>query len=118
LVKKPPPNEPSGLADRLKKIATTKPPAIDPASQPVRSVSRPTREERRAVFKNGILEFTGGAKLDVVVKNVTTKGARIEFHERVMLPGEVQFASPMLGIRKRARVVWQDENTAGLEFID
>jgi len=101
----------------MKKIATTKPPSADAIIQPSRKGPRPDREVRRAVFKNAVLDLSGGAKLDVVVKNVTSKGARIEFHERIMLPDEVQFTSTMLGIRKRARVVWQDDGTAGLEFI-
>jgi hypothetical protein len=117
-VKKPPTPEPSALADRLKKIATTKAPPIEFAGQPVRKGPRPVREERRSVFKNGVLDMIGGGKLDVVVKNVTSKGARIEFHERILLPAEVNFVSSMLGIRKRARVVWQEENSAGLEFIN
>jgi len=60
----------------------------------------------------------GGARQNVAMKDVSATGARIEFHTRGMLPDQIIIIEPMMKLHKRARVVWQDEGIAGLEFIE
>lgn len=59
----------------------------------------------------------GGARQNVAMKDVSATGARIEFHTRGMLPDQIIIIEPMMKLHKRARVVWQDEGIAGLEFL-
>jgi hypothetical protein len=52
----------------------------------------------------------------VVVKNLSTRGARIEFVARTTLPDEVTLIDA-IGRRRRVRVAWQRGGTAGVEFV-
>jgi hypothetical protein len=42
----------------------------------------------------------------------------VEFFQHVTLPPEVQLLEATMRLRKRARVVWQEDGRAGLEFLD
>ncbi|MEP7210159.1 MAG: hypothetical protein ABI740_04920, partial [Alphaproteobacteria bacterium] len=77
-----------------------------------------SRSPRQATFKQGTVTLSGGERMDVVVKNVSDTGLRIEFFRKVTLTDMVIIAEPTLRIRKWATVMWQTEGAAGLQFID
>jgi hypothetical protein len=79
---------------------------------------RQARAERERVFRQATLVFPDGHRMAVVVKDVSTTGARIEFFQHIRLPEEVMFLEATLKLRKRARVVWQEDGTVGLAFLD
>jgi len=120
------------LAARVRQIADPRPAhAGDPPPPPVETVSRtygaPTvaksvrkqdRAPRQSVFRTATMVTSGGARQNVALKDVSATGARIEFHTRSTLPSLVVLIEPMLKLHKRARVVWQEEGRAGLEFIE
>jgi hypothetical protein len=68
------------------------------------------------MFRNGTIVIEGGQRLSVAIKDLSEHGARIEFVRRMDLPSVVILMEPMLKLRCRARVVWQREGIAGLEF--
>jgi hypothetical protein len=80
----------------------------------VRSKPRATRQP---MFRTGVLITSGGGRQTVAIKNLSDTGARIEYHTRTELPPVVMLAEPTLKLMKKARVVWQGEGVAGLEFI-
>ena len=58
-----------------------------------------------------------GARLEVVVKNVSKIGARVDFYAGgAEIVGLAQLVVPGLGLQRWVRVVWKDQNSAGLEF--
>ena len=76
-----------------------------------------TRQLRQAscVFNEGT------SVLDVTLRNISPTGARIVGHELIFLPKTFEFrVQDNLGgySSRRARLVWTDGATAGLEFID
>jgi hypothetical protein len=104
------------LAARLRQIAAK--PALQDAeyiTQPFRGDKRRTR---RITFKQATLILSGGGKVDVVIKNVSDTGVRIEFFCRMTLTDKVIISEPSLRIRKWARVIWQTEGAAGLHFLE
>jgi hypothetical protein len=76
-----------------------------------------SRAERAGVFRNGTLVFGDGQRMAVAIKDLSETGARIEFFRYAELPGHVILIEPTLKLRRTARVAWQRELVAGLEFI-
>lgn len=124
------------LAARVRQLSETRPasPEIEPPAPtaapaaPARtfsmtpSVAKTVRNKDRAprepMFRTGTLVTNGGGRQSVAVKNVSATGALIEFHTRAELPLYVVLIEPMLRLNKRARVVWQIEGAAGLQFME
>jgi len=86
------------------------------------SVAKTVRNKERAprepMFRTGTLVTSGGGRQNVAIKNVSATGALVEFHTRAELPTYVVLIEPMLRLNRKARVVWQVEGAAGLQFID
>lgn len=122
------------LAARVRQLSETRPaspdiepPAAAPAApartfQMTPSVAKTVRNKDRAprepMFRTGTLVTSGGGRQSVAVKNVSATGALIEFHTRAELPLYVVLIEPMMRLNKRARVVWQIEGAAGLQFME
>lgn len=102
------------LGDRMNRVLAkrTEPP---PASYPW--PRRIERAVRQAVFRQGALILANGEKHRVAVKDISATGARIEYFVRHELPDLVTLVEPTLGIKSRARVVWQRDGVAGLAFV-
>ena len=116
MFKKPGPSNASDpLANRLRQIAAR--PALEQTQyQPTKK--KDVRAPRQATFKQATVTLSGGERMDVVVKNVSDTGMRVEFFRRVTLTDQVIIAEPTLRIRKWAKVMWQTEGAAGLQFLD
>lgn len=101
------------LAERVNRIAQAPSytPPVDPNAQSGR------RAERAAAWRPGTLVLLGGERLEVVVKNISATGARVEFVRSTHLPERVQLIEPLQGINRRAYVTWQDWGSAGLQFV-
>jgi len=100
------------LADRMRKIAAV------PAEEVNYTSAGPgeKRSERKPTFKSATVTTLGGERIDVVVKNVSATGARIDFVRDVTLTDRVMLSEPTLRIRTWAYVVWQTRGAAGLQF--
>src|SRR5262249_17842574 len=75
------------------------------------------RRERTTRFKRAFLVLETGDRVDVVVKNLSDKGARIDFYGAgPSSSGRGLLIEPSLGLQRWARIVWKDRNSAGLSF--
>lgn len=74
--------------------------------------------ERRPVFKEAILELEDYWKVRAVIKDLSPRGAFVAFSARVDLPFRLVLVEPTLNLRYWARVVWQNDGAAGLEFLE
>ena len=113
MFKKAAPSKPDPLAERLRKIAHV------PAEEVTYSSVKPgeKRFERKPTFKAATLSFITGERVDVVVKNVSDTGARVEFMRDVELPDRVLLTEPTLRLKVWAYVIWQTRGIAGLQFV-
>lgn len=103
------------LADRVRQLAERKAqPDFEKASQ--RKAKE--RAPRQPLFRHGVLILEGEQRLSVAIKDFSATGARVEFFVNMVLPSEVVLAEPTLNIRSLARVVWQRDGVAGLQFIE
>lgn len=102
------------LAQRVQRIA------IAPTFAPPRPTDAKfgKREVREPSWKPGTIAFLGGERVEVVVKNVSESGARIEYVRGTHLPERVRLVEPMQGINRWAYVTWQTWGVAGLRFVD
>jgi hypothetical protein len=107
---KRPPSGKDALTQRVRQLGGRSAPAGPPPAE--------ARAQRDAVFKNGSVILPDGARMVVVIKDLSDAGARVEFFARTTLPEEVLLVEPMLKLRRRARVAWQSDGAAGLQFID
>lgn len=102
------------LADRMRKIAN-----VEQAEEVTYSSVTPgtKRAERKPTFKSATVTTLGGERIDVVMKNISDTGARVEFMRDVQLTDRVVLSEPTLRIRTWAYVVWQTRGAAGLQFV-
>lgn len=98
--------------------AAAAPRTFSMASNVAKTVRSKERAPREPMFRTGTLVTSGGARQNVAIKNVSATGALIEFHTRNELPLYVVLIEPMLRLHKKAKVVWQIEGAAGLQFVD
>jgi hypothetical protein len=80
------------------------------------ATSASPRSEREPAFKSARLRLLTGEVLEVVVRNVSATGARVEFVPDIELSDRVYLSEPTLRLASWAYVVWQDRGVAGLEF--
>lgn len=73
-------------------------------------------EERRPVFQEADLLLSDFERMRVVITNLSARGAGIRYASRVELPFRLKLIAPGLKLNCWARVVWQDDGAAGLEF--
>jgi len=74
--------------------------------------------QRRRTFLGGRLAFNNqyGA-IDCLVRNMSQNGAKLVFEGTVLLPGEFDLMLPQKGERCHARVVWRQQDEAGVTFL-
>lgn len=108
------------LAERLKAISGRGEFEATDHREPVvyKAVGKRQRASRKPTFKQATLLLPSGDRMDVVVKNVSDTGARVDFFSRIQLPPTVILSEPTLRLRRKASVVWQGEGSAGLHFLD
>lgn len=100
------------FADRMRRIAEAAP-SFAPRSE----IGRPMRDERKPSFRPATLTFMTGERVDVVVTNVSARGARIALKRGAPLPERVMLNEPRTGLRHWAYVSWQGWGAAGLTFV-
>jgi|SRR6185295_5269753 hypothetical protein len=72
---------------------------------------------RNRVYYGGMIAFNArNSTLACVVRNVSNRGAKIEFDNSTMLPDRVDFEIERRGLSCSARLVWRDADAAGLMF--
>jgi hypothetical protein len=75
-------------------------------------------EERRSVFQEAQLTLDDYYKIRAVITELSLSGARVRFASRVDLPFRIRVSAPLSKINCWARVAWQEDGAAGLEFQD
>jgi hypothetical protein len=74
---------------------------------------------RNRVYYGGMVAFNArNSTLDCVVRNFSQRGAKIEFENSAILPDRIDFKVERRGLSCLARLVWRDQNTAGLMFSE
>ncbi len=110
------------LAARIRAVTGGPKPAVNlappgQAAAAVKSVRNKRRAERREAFKQAVLVSPRGDRVPVVIKNMSDTGARVDFFSGgAGIVGRAQLVAPSIGLQKWVRVVWKDQNSAGLEF--
>ncbi|HVV32041.1 MAG TPA: PilZ domain-containing protein [Vitreimonas sp.] len=74
-------------------------------------------EERLRVFQECQVKLQDFHKIRAVIVDLSATGARIHYSDRVELPFRVRISAPQLKLNCWARVAWQDNEAAGLEFL-
>lgn len=103
------------LANRMRKITASAGVQEEVTYSSVQQTNK--RAERTQTFKQGTITTRGGERIPVVVKNVSSTGARIEFFRDAQLGDHVLLSEPTLQIRTWAEVMWQGQGAAGLRFV-
>lgn len=78
--------------------------------------------ERRAirrlpVFHDATLTIEGYFRIRAAITDLSPRGACVAFAVRVDLPSRIVIAAPALAMERWARVAWQSDGVAGLEFV-
>ncbi|MFT3728675.1 MAG: PilZ domain-containing protein [Terricaulis sp.] len=85
----------------------------EPEAEPVER-----REETRTpCFQECLVALQDFHKIRAVIVNISARGACIHYSERTELPFRIRLSAPQLKLNCWARVVWQENESAGLEFL-
>lgn len=101
------------LSQRLKAITDKKPPPAD-AYETVSSSSR--RPARTPTYKQAVIVLTGGEKFPVVIKNLSSTGAKVEFFQNREISGQVRLVEQSIDLNTVAEIAWQRDGMLGLIF--
>jgi hypothetical protein len=101
----------AALSQRMQRIAET--PAFAPERVAAQTFGK--RATRVDAWRPGTLSFQTGERMDVVVKNISETGAKVEFVRSTYLPDRVKLTA--LGTSRWAYVTWQTWGVAGLQFV-
>jgi hypothetical protein len=77
--------------------------------------------ERRAapryrVLKSGMLAFSGGGGIDCMVRNISSRGARLDVAAPIGLPASFTLVIETDRFMRRCRAVWNSEKRIGVAF--
>lgn len=101
------------LSKRLASIKTAKP--VDWTPPPAKE--RPKRaEERKPAFRFARVILPDRSEIRCIIKDVTSKGAKIVLEGQNPLPKRVRLRVEQTGQTVNAAVVWQKELEVGLAF--
>ena len=80
---------------------------------------RERREYQRGrTYLGGRLAFNNQyCTIDCLVRNMSQNGAKLVFEGAVLLPGEFELTLPQKGESRRARVIWRQQDEAGITFL-
>ncbi len=106
----------SALTDRIKAVSGHD--TSEERSYVDTHIRKGDRAKRDPTYKQATIQLRGGERLPVVVKNVSDTGARIEFFKDIPLSDVVYLIEPTLNIQTWCDVVWEEDNSAGLHFIE
>jgi hypothetical protein len=74
--------------------------------------------QRGRTYLGGRLAFNNQyGTVDCLVRNMSQNGAKLVFEGAVLLPGEFEFTLPQKGESRRARVIWRQQDEAGITFL-
>ncbi len=103
------------LANRLQAIASK--PALDSNDYTdVNQAGARARPKRVTTFKQATLQLGSGERVAVVIKNVGSTGARIDFFKHVTLPRQAKLVEPSMNLNHWVDVIWQRNGSAGVRF--
>ncbi len=108
---------PDQLGSRIQKVVGEREPEED-MYLPDGGLKVTRGSERKAMFRQAEIKLPGGERIPVAVKDLSEGGVKIESFRMLNLPDVVEFYEAMSGRRTRARVVWQEDMRAALQFID
>ncbi len=73
---------------------------------------------RRRTFLGGRIAFSNQyCSVECLVRDMSQSGARLVFEGMVLLPGEFNLLLPQRGESRRARIVWRQQDEAGVTFV-
>lgn len=72
---------------------------------------------RHPVFREAQLVLEDYYKVRAVITDLSETGAQVRYSTRIDLPTRLRIAEPTLKLNCWARVVWQRDGSAGLEFV-
>jgi hypothetical protein len=73
---------------------------------------------RGRTYLGGRLVFNNQyCSIDCLVRNMSRNGAKLVFEGTALLPGEFDLMLPQKGEGRRARVVWRQQDEAGVTFL-
>ncbi len=84
------------------------------------AISKDRRTERRhAVSKRAQLYFHDHPSgIDIIVRDLSPHGCRMQLRYAIPLPRTFLVSFPEIDLMRPARLVWQKEDVAGVQFID
>jgi hypothetical protein len=81
-------------------------------------MSEARRSERIRAFLGAKIIFNNRMSIiDCVVRNISATGAKLALAGSLPVPGEFELQIPQKGCSYRARLVWRNNEGAGVEFI-
>jgi hypothetical protein len=88
-----------------------------PSGPPI-SERRAAGGARQSTYVPGFLVLPDGSSAEIVISNISDAGAELRSPRFFHHNKPFTLAAPTLGLKRRARVVWNTGNTFGVAFVD
>ena len=81
-------------------------------------VDRRTAERVRSFLRAQIIFNNRMTTIDCIIKNISPTGARVVLSDTLAVPTEFDIYIPQRNCSHRARLVWRDKDSIGIDFVD
>ena len=76
------------------------------------------KSERQRCFLRGRIVFNSNkSTIDCNIRNISERGAKLELHQALAVPGEFDLCIPQKGQTMRAKMRWRTAEGMGVEFL-
>lgn len=76
-----------------------------------------SRRGRKPTFKRATITLAHGEELPVIIRDLSSTGARLEYFQNRTLGPTLHIREPTTGIATKAVVIWQGERACGIQFV-
>jgi len=75
-------------------------------------------ERVRSFLRAQIVFNNRMSTIDCIIKNISPTGAKVALNDTLAVPTEFEIDIPQKGRTHRARLVWRDKESIGVEFME
>jgi len=85
---------------------------------PEEAADRRANDRVRSFLRAQIIFNNRMTSIECIIKNISATGARVALDESLAVPTEFDIYIPQRGRSHRAKMIWRDKDSIGVDFLD
>jgi len=91
---------------------------MEPEVSVAAAADRRASERVRSFLRAQIIFNNRMTTIDCIIKNISSTGARVVLSDTLAVPTDFDIYIPQRNCSHRARLVWRDKDSIGIDFLD